>query len=136
MNAQQTALQRYCKTVDDFIQTSYEISELIAKKLKPHIEGDFETVYIDVTAKLITPEEVAVFEKISLSRRTASSRIQEMGDNIEKTPKDKARYFEFFSLALDETTDLTNTAQLAIFLRGVTSDFKIQEDLLSLQSLQ
>ena len=135
MNAQQIALQRYCKTVDDFIQTSCEISELIAKKLKPHIEGDFETVYIDVTAKLITPEEVAVFEKISLSRRTASSRIQGMGDNIEKTLKDKARYFEFFSLALDETTDLTNTAQLAIFIRGVTSDFKIQ-DLLSLESLQ
>ena len=57
-----------------------------------------------------------------------------MGDNIQKTLKDKAQDFEFFALALDETTDITNTALLSIFIRGVTSDFKIQEDLLSLES--
>ena len=63
--------------------TSYEISELIAKKLKPHIEGEFVKECIAAAAKLIAPEKVAVFEKISLTRRTVSSRIQEMGDNIE-----------------------------------------------------
>ena len=31
LNAQQTALQKYCKTDNDIIQTSYKISELIAK---------------------------------------------------------------------------------------------------------
>ena len=135
LNAQQTALQKYCKTDNDIIRTSYEISELIAKKLKPHIEGEFVKECIVAAAKLIAPDKVAVFEKISLSRRIVSSRIQEMGDNIEKTRKDKAQDFEFFVLALDETTDITNTAQLAIFIRGVTSDFKIQEDLLSLESM-
>ena len=123
LNAQQTALQKYCKTDNDIIQTSYEISELIAKKLKPHMEREFVKECIVAAAKLIAPEKVAVFEKISLSRRTVSSRIQKMGDNIEKTLKDKAQDFEFFALALDETTDITNTAQLAIFIRGVTSDF-------------
>ena len=91
MNAQQTALQKYCKTDNDIIQTSYEISEIIAKKLKPHIEGEFVKECIVATAKLIAPEKVAVFEKNSLSRRTVSSRIQEIGDNIEKTLKDKAQ---------------------------------------------
>ena len=84
LNAQQTALQKYCKTNNDIIQTSYEISKLIAKKLKPHIEGEFVKECIVAAAKLIAPEKVAGFEKISLSRRTVSSRIQEMGDNIEK----------------------------------------------------
>ena len=54
---------------------------------------------------------------------------------MKKTLKDKAQDFEFFALALDETTDITNTAQLAIFIRGVTSGFKIHEDLLSLESM-
>ena len=49
--------------------------------------------------------------------------------------RDKAQDFEFFALALDETTNITNTAQLVIFTRGVTSNFKIQEDLLSLESM-
>ena len=75
LNAQQTALQKYCKTDNDIIQTSYEISELIAKKLKPHIEGEFVKECIVAAAKLIAPEKVAVFEKISLSRRTVSSWI-------------------------------------------------------------
>ena len=135
LNAQQIALQRYCKTDNEIIQTSNEISELIAKKLKSHIEGEFVKECIVPAAKLIAPEKVAVFEKNSLLRRTVSSRIQEMGNNIEKTLKDKAQDFEFFTLALDETTDITNTAQLTIFIRGVISDFKIQEDLLSLESM-
>ena len=109
-------MQRYCKTDIDIIQTSYEISGLIAKKLKPHIEGEFVKEGIVAATKLMAREKVAVFEKNSLSRRTVSSRIQEMGDNIEITLMDKAQNFQLFALALDETTDITNRAQLAIFI--------------------
>ena len=98
MNAQQTALQRYCKTDNDIFQTSYEISELTAKKLKPHIEGEFVKECIVAAARLLAPKKVAVFEKFSLSRGAVSSRIEEMGDNIEKTLKDKAQGFEFFKM--------------------------------------
>jgi len=42
-----------------------------------------------------------------------------MGDDIEKTLKARAQHFEFFVVALDETTDITDTAQLAIFIRGL-----------------
>uniref|UniRef100_A0A9J7YT13 SPIN-DOC-like zinc-finger domain-containing protein n=1 Tax=Cyprinus carpio carpio TaxID=630221 RepID=A0A9J7YT13_CYPCA len=44
--------------------------------------------------------------------------------NIETTLNDTAKKFIFFSLACDETTDLTNTAQLAIFVRGITAEFE------------
>jgi len=37
---------------------------------------------------------------------------------------------------LDETTNITNIAQLATFIQGVTFNFRIQEDLLSLESMQ
>eukprot|EP00066_Takifugu_rubripes_P002448 XP_003964395.1 PREDICTED: general transcription factor II-I repeat domain-containing protein 2-like [Takifugu rubripes] len=58
-----------------------------------------------------------------------------MAQNIEKTLKDTARDFEYFSLACEETTDITNTAQLAIFVRGITAKFEIKEELLSLQAM-
>lgn len=38
-------------------------------------------------------------------------------------------------LVCDETADITNTAQLAIFVRGITSEFITTEDLLSQQSM-
>ena len=42
----------------------------------------------------------------------------------------------FYSLALDESTDQTDTAQLAIFVRGVDSNFDVFEKLLSIASLK
>ena len=47
-----------------------------------------------------------------------SNRIIDSSQDIEKTLKDAARDFQFFSLACDETTDITNTAQLAVFVVG------------------
>lgn len=35
----------------------------------------------------------------------------------------------------DETTDITNTAQLAIFVRGITAEFGTSEELLSIQAM-
>ena len=41
-----------------------------------------------------------------------------MGDNIEKTMKDELQAIAFFALAMDENTGITDTARLAIHLRG------------------
>ena len=41
----------------------------------------------------------------------------------------KARNFSSYSLALDESTDIRSTAQLAIFIRGVDDYFEITEEL-------
>ena len=49
--------------------------------------------------------------------------------------KKRAEKFVNFSVCLDETTDTKNTMQLAIFFQGVTSDFQIDENLLSLESM-
>ena len=41
---------------------------------------------------------------------------------------------EAFSLALDESTDINDTAQLVIFIRAVTADFDIVEEFLDMAS--
>ena len=42
----------------------------------------------------------------------------------------------FFSLACDESTETSDTAQLLKFLKGVDHDMNITEELLDLQSLK
>ena len=37
---------------------------------------------------------------------------------------------------MDESTDVIDTAQLAIFIRGVDGDFNFTEELLSIQSMK
>ncbi|XP_056637725.1 general transcription factor II-I repeat domain-containing protein 2-like [Diorhabda sublineata] len=44
--------------------------------------------------------------------------------------------FESFSIALDESTDLSDTAQLAIFIRGIDKEFTVIKELLALQPLK
>ena len=41
-----------------------------------------------------------------------------------------------FSLAFDESSDIKDTAQLAVFIRGVSSELSVHEDLLGLVSLR
>jgi hypothetical protein len=43
---------------------------------------------------------------------------------------------EAFSIALDDSTDASDTAQLTIFIRGVDADFSITEELLALHPLK
>ena len=63
---------------------------------------------------------------------TVVSRIQE---NIIQLLSEKISNFEAFSLCLDESTDMTDNAQLAIFIRGVDKNLHICEELLNLQTL-
>jgi hypothetical protein len=43
--------------------------------------------------------------------------------------------FLAFSLALDESTDIVDTAQLCIFIRGVDKSFKVHEEILSVSPM-
>lgn len=43
----------------------------------------------------------------------------------DKFLQDSAANFELYSLGMGETTDITNTSQLAIFLCGIPTDFEI-----------
>ena len=48
----------------------------------------------------------------------------------------RAVNFDLFSLALDKSCDERDTAQLLIFLRGITTDFKITGELAAMQSMK
>ncbi|PNF36282.1 hypothetical protein B7P43_G06505 [Cryptotermes secundus] len=81
------------------------------------------------------PEKMDLFNNISLSARTVARRVEDIGSNITNQLINKADDFEWFSLALDESTDITDTAQLLLFIRGVNADFEVTEELASMNSL-
>ena len=43
---------------------------------------------------------------------------------------------EFYSMALDESTDTTDIAQLSIFVRGVINNFEVIQELLEMCSME
>ena len=55
---------------------------------------------------------------------------------MKATLRDRAEAFECYSLALDESTDKWDTAQLAVFVRGVDQKFLITEEFVRLVPLK
>uniref|UniRef100_A0A096MCD0 HAT C-terminal dimerisation domain-containing protein n=1 Tax=Poecilia formosa TaxID=48698 RepID=A0A096MCD0_POEFO len=75
------------------------------------------------------------------TRRTVTRRIEDIaediaGDVVELQLQREVPSFDFFSLALDESYDVRDTAQLLIFVRGITPDLKITVELATIQSLK
>ena len=57
-----------------------------------------------------------------------------MPDDVKTRQQDCLKNLQYFSIAIDESTDTTDTAQLAVFVRGVSSNFDIFEDFLEVIS--
>ena len=72
-----------------------------------------------------------LFENVSLSRRTVTRRVEDIAENMEQL-KD----LTYFSLALYESNDVCDTAELLIFLQGINPDFEMTEELALVQSMK
>ena len=99
------------------------ISHKIAKNSKPFSEGEFIKECLVDSAVLICPEKKEAFENVPLSRLTVMRRIEDIAGNLEIQLQSKADNFKLFYLALDESRDVRDTAQLLIFVRGITKDW-------------
>ena len=64
-----------------------------------------------------------------------SRRTNDLSENIKKTLKKRLKSCEAFSLTLEESADISDTAQLVIFIRAVTAGFDIVEEFLDMASL-
>uniref|UniRef100_A0A2S2NUF0 General transcription factor II-I repeat domain-containing protein 2B n=1 Tax=Schizaphis graminum TaxID=13262 RepID=A0A2S2NUF0_SCHGA len=78
---------------------------------------------------------MSVFENISLSRNTITRRVEDIGGDLMTQLQIKSKTFKCFFLALDESTDVSDTVQLLIFIRGIDTDYNITEELASLESI-
>ena len=71
-------------------------------------------------------------EQTRLYRFTVLRRINDLSYNIKETLKERLKLCGAFSLTLDESTDISNTARFVIFIRAVTAGFDIVEEFLDM----
>jgi hypothetical protein len=117
---------------NEAIKASYLISHKIALYSKPFSDGEFIKECMLSICKVICPEKTQSFINIPLSRHTITRRVNEIGDDLREQLKAKIQGFAAFSLAFDESTDVRNISQLAVFIRGVGKDLLISEEFLDL----
>ena len=136
LQTQQNFFHRQTAIQESSTKASFLLAFKLAKASKPFSEGEFLKECMIETADLLCPESKGKFEKISLSRRTVTRRVELIDEDIVSELNKKAESFKLYSLALDESNDIKDTAQLLIFIRGINDSFEITEELLSMESLK
>lgn len=116
------------ETHDGAVKASYIIANKIAAASKPYSEGEFIKACMLTAAELVCPEKRQAFGNISLSRNTVAERIGDLAGDLNSQLKDKVKSFIAFSIAIDESTDVTDVAQLGIFIRGVDASLTVTEE--------
>jgi len=136
LKTQQKMFSSALQQPSNIVKASYSVSFLIAKKMKKFSDGEFVKECLEAVAKDILPDKNKLFSNISLSRQTVCRRINDISNEIIVKLRDRIQDFKYFSIAFDESTDISDTAQLVIFVRGVNESFQITEEMLKLISLK
>ena len=94
--------------------------------MKPYADGEIMKEAIVAFTKECCP---SIFQqkakKIQLSNDTVTRRIECISSDVHDQLLNKSKDFVCYSIALDGTKDITDTEQLAVFIRGVMWDFKV-----------
>nr|XP_048289733.1 general transcription factor II-I repeat domain-containing protein 2 isoform X3 [Myodes glareolus] len=84
--------------------------------------------YLVGTSDIVGPEQAC--SNTSPTANPVAPPVEDVAGNIWKTVRQKIRSFVAYSIAIDEITDINDTTQLAIFIRGVDDNFDVAEELL------
>ena len=85
----------------------------MAEKGKPFTDEEIIKQCLTIFTKYPCPEKKHFMQRTSLSRFIVSRRINHFSYNIKKTLKERLKSCEAFSLALDESTDISEKPNLS-----------------------
>ncbi|XP_047635865.1 general transcription factor II-I repeat domain-containing protein 2 isoform X3 [Phacochoerus africanus] len=86
--------------------------------------------YLLGSSDLVSPERKPGLANVSPREKAAVQPVEDVAGNLWEKLREKIRSFVAYSIAIDEITDINNTTQLAIFIRGVDENFDVSEELL------
>ena len=126
LSKQQEVFHGY-KETEFGAKLSFKITEAIVEKGKPYSDGESIKNCFKIFIKNVSPDRKYLMEQRRLSRFTAARRIDDLFENIEVSLKERISKCSAFGIGLDESTYLSDTAQLSVFIRGVRDNFKVIE---------
>lgn len=142
---QKNILNRFINTDNKELATevSFLLSNILAKNLMPFTHGEIMKTCVVSSVEILAralPEKhrdaiISASKNIPMSNDTVVNRVHKMADEIFNELLAKFESCAFYSLALDESTDVAGISQLMIFARLIQPDGSVLETFLTILPL-
>lgn len=136
MNKEMKVVSNVGSATKKALQTSYITSLHIAKSGSPHSIGETLILPVakDIVKTMFSEKLSKDIDLIPLSNDTVTRRINDMANNVESELISRIKESLFYSLQIDETTDVSSDAQLICYIRYEFNN-AIHEDMLFSKTL-
>ncbi|UYV64114.1 K02A2.6-like, partial [Cordylochernes scorpioides] len=135
LKSQQSLFTKVKTEQEAATRASFRVALEIAKRGKPFTDGEMIKECIIAVVEEMCPEKVNLLNTVSMSANTVARRVENIAENISSQLFNKNGHVEWFSLALDESTDVSDTAQVLIYIRGLDKSYEVHEELLDMYSI-
>ena len=106
----------------------YDITLMLLKKSESFRDGELVKQCVIKMARVFREDKVArKFETASLSHQTIARWVSDLGKHVSSKLKSIVENCLYFSLALDESTVISDTSEFLILTRFVDENFTVQE---------
>jgi hypothetical protein len=137
LSTQQATLKTNVNISSKCLQASYDISLREAKCKTPHtfVQELVVPSAIEIASIMFDDKIVLQIKAIPCSDNTVQRKIVEMAEDVTYQVVEKIMLAKQFALQLDEGTDISNEAELVVFVR-VPDKVEIVEQILFCKSLK
>ena len=128
------------RSSSNLVAASFEVSKIIAQHGKPLSDGDYiKEAWLECAPFLFDnfsekEKVIQLIKDLSLSRKTVKDRILKLESDTTKQLTQDLSSCKFFSICVDESTDITSSARLAMFSRFCKGD-ELCEEMFALLTL-
>lgn len=131
-----TVISSFTGSTKKAVEASFLVSLRIAKCGKAHTIGEELVLPAakDIVKCMLGEQDAKKLGTISLSNDTVHRRINSMASNVKNILLNQVKQSKFYAIQLDESTDLTNYAQLMVYVRFAVK-MEITEDILFCEPL-
>jgi len=134
--AQQSIFTKRSCQNESLVKARFQVARILTIAGKSFTDGQIVKECILKTVEEICPDKINLFTGISLSANTSARRTTDLENDIIRQLKDTVKTFKYFLIALDESTDTSDSAQVLLFVRGVNESFEITEELATVHSMK
>lgn len=142
LTGQQSTMLRTVDRCKTATEASFRVAQIIAQKKKAYEDGEMiKQAFLEAADSLFDNfqnkrEIMNSIKSLQLSANTVMRRVEAMSSDIVLQLKKDLDNCVYFSLQLDESIDIADVAQLAVFVRMVFSNFEIKEELMKIIPLK